>query len=108
KIDEDVFTPEAPNLAALAGGDALLAFRGSDGKGYTLRWTGSWSSVLPLQADVLTTPAVCAGAPGADAELALVAPGGAVEHLRLTGTSWSAPTPVGGAGLLHAAVAALP
>jgi hypothetical protein len=109
KISEDVFTPEAPNLTALAGGDALVAFRGTDGKGYSLRWSGgAWSSVLPLAADVITTPAVSAGAPGADAELAFVAPGGAVEHMRLSGTTWSAPSSVGGSGLQHAAIVPLP
>lgn len=111
KIDDGVFALEAPALAPLAGGEAVLAFRGTDDKPYALRFDGaSWGAVGPVASPnptIASPPALAPGAPGAEAELVYVS-GGAAVHVRLSSGSWSSPTTIGGAGLTHAAIASAP
>lgn len=112
KIDDGVFAVEAPTLAALAGGQAVLAFRGTDDKPYALRFDGtSWSAVGPVGSPnnptIASPPVLAPGAPGADAELVYVS-GGAAIHVRLTAGGWSSPVTIGGAGLTHAAITTEP
>jgi hypothetical protein len=106
------FTTHTPSLAALAGGDALLAFRGADDRPYAARFTGgAWTAPAGVASPNPTLgarPAVCRGAAGAEAELAIVDSSGAAFHLRLVGGSWSAPSAIGATGLTHIAVAAGP
>jgi hypothetical protein len=111
KIDDAVFSDDPPTLAALAGGDVLLSYRGTDGAGYSARWSsGSWGAAAPIgnpNPQVISTPAVSEGLGTAEAELVYIT-GGAANHVTLTGTSWSAATAIGGSGLTHCAIAAMP
>jgi hypothetical protein len=116
KISDAVFTDEVPALAPLAGGAALLAFRGTDGKPYTLRYTAGanppWGAPFGVDnpnPSVASPPVVARGVGGVDAELAYVSQGtGSAAHCRLTGLTWSAPVVVGGTGLDHVAIASAP
>ncbi len=116
KISDTIFTDEPPALAALAGGEALLAFRGTDGKPYTARYTPGanppWSAAFGVDnpnPSVASPPAVAPGIGGVDAELAYVSQGtGSAAHTRLTGLSWATPVTVGGSGLGHVAIASAP
>ncbi|MFT3836508.1 MAG: hypothetical protein QM723_05895 [Myxococcaceae bacterium] len=93
----NAYTNDRAGLAALPGGQAVIAFRGQDGNLYWSQYTGggSWSTVAPLStpnATVSGTPAIAAGAPGAGAELAWVdGSNGGVYHARLGSNGWSAP-----------------
>ncbi len=111
KIDDGVFAVDAPALAPLAGGEAVLAFRGTDDKPYALRFDGaSWGAVGPVGSPnptITSPPALAPGAPGAEAELVYVS-GGAAVHVRLSSGTWSGPITIGGAGLTHAAIASAP
>jgi hypothetical protein len=105
------FTPVA--LAPLPGSDAILAFRGQDGKLYSTVYSfiaGTWSAVAPFSSPnvaVDTSPAVTHGIAGDTAEIAYVAAGKAY-HARFSGGTWSAPVLVGGSGLTGVAIAAAP
>lgn len=111
-IGTAVFTQGDVTLAALSGGDALLAYRGTDGKGYTVRYSGgSWGAPLGLATpsiDVQATPGVSAGVDGHDAEICYAGSDGVAHHMRLSGGSWSASEAIGGTGLVHCAIAAIP
>jgi hypothetical protein len=109
------FASDAPALLALPGGDALVAFRGLDGKLYTSRYDDAampaWSAPAALSSTVVipSTPALATGVEGATAELAFVdGATGVAHHARLTGTTWSAPAAVGGTGLTHVALGSAP
>lgn len=91
------FDPAA--LVALAGGEVLMAFRGTDARLYAVSFSaGAWG--LPLQliggASIVGPPALAKGQGGALAELAYVGTDGAAYHLRLAANrTWSAPVQVG-------------
>lgn len=114
-IDAGSFTKDPVALAALPGGEAVLAFRGLDEKLYFSRYTpgGSpvWSLPGPVVANVTSPsrPALAAGVGGFDAEVGFI--NGAdskAYHARLTGLTWSAPTVVGGTSLTTVAIASAP
>jgi len=100
-------------LAPLAGGKAVVAFRGTNAKVYTTLFDGTaWSTPVALasgSAETPSSPAVAPGIGGADAELVYVATGaGSAMHARLTGTTWSTPLTIGGSNLTTISVASSP
>jgi hypothetical protein len=111
-IDTNALTNDPVSLAALPGGEAVLAYRGQNGKVYWSRYKPTsvpiWTpptGVTATNYSTPSTPAVAAGAGGADAEMVFVdGATGAANHARLTGTTWSAPVVIGGSGLTHAAI----
>jgi hypothetical protein len=114
-VETNTFSGDPPSLVALAGGTAVLAFRGLDGKAYFSRYDPSqmapWTVPAPIATpspSVLSPPALAPGIGVAEAELVYVEAAGAVHHARLAGGSWSAPAPVGGSGLVAAAIARTP
>jgi hypothetical protein len=106
---------EPPALVAVSGGGAVTAFRGLDGNVYAARYTPGapipWSAPAGIATPNYATPSAPALAPGAfgmDAELAFIdAATGAALHTRLSGSSWSPPTTVGGTALGHVVIATL-
>jgi hypothetical protein len=113
QLDANGFTLQSVALTALAGGGAVITYRGLDGNIYWSRyatatgWTPASALVNPNFATSIT-PAVTAGA-GADAELAFInTVNGSAYHARLTGGTWSTPTLIGGAGLTAVAIARSP
>lgn len=108
-------------LAALTASDqAVLAYRGTDGKLYTSFFDGTkWSTVTPLPSVLTTTtPAVARGVGGAGAndaavaELAFIETDNFVYHARFQGSiatgSWSLPVPLGGAAMQSVSIASTP
>src|SRR6185369_10158990 len=92
-----VYTNDRVSLAALAGGQALMSFRGQDGKLYWSQYLGggAWAPVAPVfspNVSISGTPAIASGATGSLGELGYVdATNGAVYHSRLESTGWSPP-----------------
>ena len=86
-------------LVALAGGEVLMTFRGTDAKLYAVSYSGSsWG--IPAQllsgATIVGSPSMAKGQGGALAELAYVGTDGAAYHLRLAANrTWSAPVQIG-------------
>lgn len=110
-------TSEPVALAALPGGRAALAFRGTNGKAYASVFDPSgspvWTSPVPIDgvngADTSSTPAIAAGVGDADAELVFIGSAtGQARHARLVAGSWTASTLVGGSGLASVALASTP
>jgi hypothetical protein len=115
KISDQVFAVEPPTITALAGGEALIAFRGTDNKGYTVRYTPGatpWGAPTPIgnpNPDIASPPGVASGSGTFVAELAYVdAASGAAHHVRHDATGWGTATLVGGSGLTHVAIASAP
>jgi hypothetical protein len=115
KISDQVFAVEPVNMVALPGGEAMLAFRGTDNKGYSLRYTPGatpWGAPTPIgnpNVDIASPPSVAVGAGGFVAELGYVAASdGSAHHVRHDATGWGAATQVGGTGLSHVAIASGP
>lgn len=114
QVNVNALTNEPVSLAALPSGDAVLAYRGQDGKVYWSRYTAvaAWSTPTGVATPNFGTPsppAVSQGASGADAEMVYVDTAtGAAVHARLNGMSWSAPVSIGGSGLTRVAIAAMP
>ncbi len=70
----------------------------------------SWSTVAAFATPnvaVDTSPAVTHGINGDVAEIAYVS-GGVAYHAKLSGSTWSTPVMVGGAGLVGVAIASAP
>ena len=115
-IDANSFTADPVALAALPGGEAVLAFRGLDQKLYFSRYTpaGStvWSPPGPLVVPNVMSPsrpAIAAGVGGFDAEVGFInSADSKAYHARLTGLTWSAPVVVGGTSLTTIAIASAP
>lgn len=113
-VHTDAFTDEPVHLAALTGGEALVALRGTDGKGYGLHYVPGndppWSAPVAIgAADVTSPPALAAGLTAGEAEAAYIDQnGGAVYHIRWSGTSWGGPTYIAGSNLTHVALATQP
>ncbi len=112
----NALTNEPVDIAALPGGRAVLAFRGTNGKAYASVYDPGgapvWSSPAAIDGpggDTTSTPAVAPGIGGADAELLYVASGvGDVRHSRLQGATWSASVSAGGTGMTAVAAASAP
>ena len=113
QLDVNALSGDPVSLAALPGGRAVVAYRGTDSKLYFSRFdptaTPTWSvpaAVFTPNVTSPSTPALAPGLTGADAELVYI-DGGLAKHTRLSGTAWSSPVTIGGAGLTHAAVSGL-
>jgi hypothetical protein len=107
------YASTTPALAALPGGKAVLAWQGSSPSyAYVSTYdpAAGWSAPVAASSDtLLSPPSVAPGVCGADAVMASVAAGGAVQVTTLSGGSWGAPVPIAGAtGMQWAAIAALP
>jgi len=105
-------TADRVALAPLPPGDAILAFRGTDG---FLYWTvysgGSWSAVAPFSTpnvSITRPPAVTHGIGGYVAEIAFIESDGMAYHARLTNGTWTTPVMVGGSSLNGVAIASAP
>jgi len=102
-----------PALAALPNGGAILAWQGSS-PAYpyvsTYAAASGWTAPVAVSSDtLLSPPAVAPGICGADAALAYVKTGGAVEVVTTTGGTWGTPETIAGAtGMQWVAVAAVP
>ncbi|HZO12539.1 MAG TPA: hypothetical protein VFB62_04755 [Polyangiaceae bacterium] len=114
KIDDNVFTDEPVRLTALAQGGALVTYRGTDGKGYWLRYDATLSSWSPPDAianpnpNITSAPDVTIGIGTTEAELVFIdAQDTTAYHTRLSAT-WSVPTVIGGTGLAAVAVDSAP
>ena len=87
-----------PALAAIPGGGAMLAYRGTDGKLYATHYDGAaWGAVTAVPdpaADILSAPALAPGVGAASAELAYVTTGGEIHHVRYAAGAWGAPVSV--------------
>ena len=99
-LDVNAYANEPLALAPMSGGRALLAYRGSDGKGYFSVYDPSknpvWTLPAPIGASVESTPAVAPGVCGADAVIAWAKTAGGVEVARFTAGAVAAPSPVSG------------
>ena len=109
-LDVNAFANEPLALAPLAGGRAILAYRGSDQKGYFSVYDGSkWTPPAPLGVSVESTPSVAPGVCGADAFVAWAKTGGGVEVSRVESGAVGAPIAVSGtAGSKYVGVATRP
>ncbi|MFT3767191.1 MAG: hypothetical protein QM820_16970 [Minicystis sp.] len=115
-IDTNALSNDPVSIAALPGGEAVLAYRGQNGKTYWSRYkptaTPAWTPPTGISAtnfDTPSTPAVAPGIGGVDAEMVFIdGATGAAKHARLTGTTWSSPLTIGGSGLTRAGVASNP
>ncbi|APR82037.1 Tetratricopeptide TPR_2 repeat protein [Minicystis rosea] len=100
-------------LAALPGGQAIMAFQGTDNYLYYAKydgiaWTGPTAFATPNVA-VATVPVLAPGLGGATAEMAFVkASDGLPYHARLVGNAWTAPVAVGSQVVSHVAMASWP
>jgi hypothetical protein len=98
-------------LAPLAGGGAILGFRGQDTNLYwSICSVGTWSAPAPFSTPTTSIdgpPAITQGIGGAVAEIAFLQQGTAY-HARLAGSAWSSPVAVGGTGLVGVAIASAP
>ncbi|MEO8797517.1 MAG: hypothetical protein ABI551_06510 [Polyangiaceae bacterium] len=89
----NAYTTEAFNLAALAGGKAVIAWRGADTHGYATVFDGtSWSAPITVASFAIgSAPAVTAGNCSSLFIAAYAKTGGGVELVRYNGTAVSAP-----------------
>lgn len=105
---------DRPALSPLAGGGAVVAFRGTNSSVYTSIYTPGaaqpWSAPSTIGAfSTPTSPALARGVSPAEAELAFIdGAGGSVVHARLMAGVWSVPTLVGGLGRTSIALASAP
>jgi len=106
-------TPEPMSAALISPTTVLVAFRGNNGKAYTMTGTlgaaaVTWSVPVLLLADGAATvdspPAVAKGVCGNDA-VAVFASGGQVKATQLHAGAWSVPGPVTGASGSRVSVA---
>jgi hypothetical protein len=101
-VNATAFTHEAATLAPMAGGRAIVAWRGTDGLGYTSAFdasAGAWTAPVPLVAGtnppVASAPSLAPGNCGDDAVAAAVSNGGVIVA-RYAGGAWRAPVTVAG------------
>ncbi|MGQ0508764.1 MAG: hypothetical protein ACT4TC_25970 [Myxococcaceae bacterium] len=103
-------TVEPVALVALPQGDALLAYRGTNGVLYTSRFSNSsWTQPTALgtpfdgvNATLRGSPALSPGVGGALAELAFIGDDYRVYHARFFGTAWTTPQAVTSSALAGA------
>ncbi|MFT3775423.1 MAG: hypothetical protein QM820_59510 [Minicystis sp.] len=106
-------TAERPALAALPGGQAVMAFRGTDNNLYYAKYDGTaWAGPTAFgtpNVAISATPVLARGIGGAMAEIAFVKTSdGRAHHARLMGNAWSTPAPVGTQAATHVAIASWP
>ncbi len=104
-IDSDAASNDAPTLAALDAGRAVLMWRGTNGMAYFNTYDPANAPPWRQHAFLVTSttaiaspPTVAAGGCGDDAIAAYALAGGDVQVTRLRGTTWSAPETVAGLG----------
>ena len=107
------YASTTPALAALPNGEAILAWQGgSPAYPYVSRYTAGagWTAPTPASNDTLVSPpSLAPGVCGADAVLAYVKTGGAVQVVTTTGGVWGTPQAIAGAtGMQWTAIAAIP
>ena len=100
-------------LSALAGGQAIMAFRGTDNNLYTAKYDGNaWTVPTPFATPnvaIAAVPVLARGIGGATAEIAFVkAADGIAHHARLVGNAWTTPVAVGSQVVSHVAIASWP
>lgn len=105
-VDANAFlsgsTNEPVALAPLAGGKAVMVYRGTDSKAYFSRFdpaqSPAWTAPAPLVSGtnpaVASLPSVATGVCGADAVAAYVETGVGAKVVTLAGSAWSAPDAV--------------
>jgi hypothetical protein len=112
-VGATAFSPNAPTLTAIAGGGALLAWKGGDGHGYGSVYapsaSPSWSTPQQVTASQLSlAPAIAPGVCGDDAEAAYVS-NGTIYTTHFAGGAWTTPAPLAGAaGVVSLTIATLP
>jgi hypothetical protein len=102
-----------PAIAALPNGGAILAWQGSSpAYPYVSTYTAAsgWTAPVTASTDtLLSPPTVASGVCGAEATVAYVKTGGAVEVVTSTAGTWGTPEAISGAtGMQWVAVAAVP
>jgi hypothetical protein len=107
------FSNDPASLAPLAGGGAVVAFKGTDGNAYFSTWAGtSWlapARIVPGGGAIASPPALAAGVCGASATAVLAGTGGGASVTALEGSTWTAPQTIAGvAGATYAGVATTP
>ena len=107
----NAYTTEPFQLTALAGGKAIVAWRGADSHGYVSLYDGAnWSTpnaVAPFSIE--SAPGVAIGNCGSVAIATYARSGGNVEVVRFDGTAWGTPSVVTGAsGSSFVAIAVSP
>jgi hypothetical protein len=113
-VDATAFSDLPVALAALPGGQAVLAYQGQDKNlywsTYTPAPTPTWTAPAPVAApnwSTPSTPALAPGVGGVRAEMVYVdSTTTDAEHVRL-GTTWSTPQLVGASGFTCAAVTSM-
>jgi hypothetical protein len=96
ELNDSEFTTEPFQLAALAGGKAIVAWRGSNGQGYVSTYNGtSWTATATNIAAfaINSAPSVAIGNCGSVAVAAYGKAGG-IDLVRYDGTSWGTPVSV--------------
>jgi hypothetical protein len=105
-------TAARPSLAALPGGGAALAFKGTDGKLYVSQYaSASWTTPAGISSpnvNSTSSPAVAKGVGTASLEIAFIEADGVAYHARLINSSWTTPTAIGGTSLDNVAITTLP
>jgi hypothetical protein len=105
-------TGARPSLAALPGGGAALAFKGTDGKLYTSFFSGSsWSGPAGISSpnvNSTSSPAITRGAATAAVEVAFIESDGVAYHSRLISSTWTTPAAIGGSAAANVAITTLP
>ncbi len=93
QIHANAYTTEPFNVAPLAGGKAIVAWRGADKHGYASIYDGTtWSAPLTVAGfEIGAAPSVAPGNCGSIAIATYVKTGGTVQLVRYDGTSWAAP-----------------
>ena len=115
-LDVNAFANDPVNVAPMSGGRALLAYRGSDGKGYYSVYDPTKNPVWTVPAAiggsaplVESAPAIAPGVCGDDAVVAYAGTGGAVNVTRFAGGSFgAAATVTGTSGAKYVGIATRP
>lgn len=104
-LDVNAYANDPVNVAPMSGGRALLAYRGSDGKGYFSVYDPAKNPVWTVPAAIGATaplvesaPAIAPGVCGDDAVVAYAATGGSVNVTHFAGGTFGAAAPVSGTG----------
>ena len=117
-VDSAASPSDAPELAQMPNGRAMLVFKGTDGHAFFTVFDPTkpkpWSIPAPVVAtknpEVLATPTVIKGRCGSDATVTYVEKGGAVNVIRYESNgSWTGPVTVPGmTGMTFAGAGELP
>jgi hypothetical protein len=110
-LEANSYSADPPSLAALSNGDAVLAFRGLDNKGYATRFdakSAAFETPKPIAAVPLTSPPAVAPGVGTAAAEAVFVSGGAAYHARLSNNAWSTPVVIAPGALQYVGIASAP